>query len=425
MYRSREAGRDGACLTNRAGPSFIDVFAGCGGLSLGLMRSGWRGLFGVEKEVNAFATLMHNLGSGGSRFRYDWPKWLPATPHDALTLLTEYRLNLSALAGSVDLLVGGPPCQGFSSAGLRDPSDPRNQLIEAYLELVDIVQPKIVLIENVRGITAGFDHPNGRSKKINFAERLIDSLSDRYHVWTSLIDSSRYGVPQRRLRFFAIGILADYSVLGDPFDLLEEARDGFLDDKGLHSLPVQSRQALSDLEVERNGTTPSQESKGFSEIAFAAPRTRFQRLMNEDVSGRLSDTRLAQHRPETVTRFRRILALCQASGHLNCALTADMREELGIRKRALRVLDPSRPAPTITSMPDDLLHYQEPRTLTVRETARLQAFPDWFEFKGKYTTGAELRRIEVPRFTQVANAVPPLVAEAIGLTLLDMHTQLV
>jgi DNA (cytosine-5)-methyltransferase 1 len=71
-------------------------------------------------------------------------------------------------------------------------------------------------------------------------------------------------------------------------------------------------------------------------------------------------------------------------------------------------------------MPDDLLHYCEPRTLTVRENARLQGFPDWFSFKGKYTSGGRLRRKEVPRFTQVANAVPPLVAEAMGRALLGI-----
>ena len=77
-------------------------------------------------------------------------------------------------------------------------------------------------------------------------------------------------------------------------------------------------------------------------------------------------------------------------------------------------------SPTITSMPDDLLHYSEPRTLTVRENARLQTFPDWYSFQGKYTTGGHRRKQEVPRFTQVANAVPPLVARAIGETLTDL-----
>ena len=88
-----------------------------------------------------------------------------------------------------------------------------------------------------------------------------------------------------------------------------------------------------------------------------------------------------------------------------------------MRKKVTRVLDPADIAPTITSLPDDLLHYSEPRILTVRENARLQSFPDWFQFKGKYTTGGSRRRNEVPRFTQVANAVPPLLAEQLGLVL--------
>jgi DNA (cytosine-5)-methyltransferase 1 len=98
-----------------------------------------------------------------------------------------------------------------------------------------------------------------------------------------------------------------------------------------------------------------------------------------------------------------------------------MRASFGLKKCAIRVLDPDRPSPTITSMPDDLIHYKEARTLTVRENARLQSFPDSFVFKGKYTSGGQLRKREVPRFTQVANAVPPLAAEALGSSLLALH----
>jgi DNA (cytosine-5)-methyltransferase 1 len=106
--------------------------------------------------------------------------------------------------------------------------------------------------------------------------------------------------------------------------------------------------------------------------------------------------------------------MCREEGRSNRQLSPEMRAKLGITKMATRVLDAALPAPTVTSMPDDLLHYSEPRTLTVRENARLQSFPDWFVFKGKYTTGGHRRRMEVPRFTQVANAVPPLFAEILG-----------
>ena len=76
--------------------------------------------------------------------------------------------------------------------------------------------------------------------------------------------------------------------------------------------------------------------------------------------------------------------------------------------------------PTVTSIPDDLIHYKEPRIPTVREVARIQSFPDWYEFKGKYTTGGERRKLEVPRYTQVANAVPPLFAEQVGVVLREL-----
>jgi DNA (cytosine-5)-methyltransferase 1 len=82
-------------------------------------------------------------------------------------------------------------------------------------------------------------------------------------------------------------------------------------------------------------------------------------------------------------------------------------------------LDGAKPSHTLTTLPDDLLHYSEPRILTVRELARLQSFPDWFEFRGKYTTGGKRRRHECPRYTQVGNAVPPLVAQALGNVLME------
>jgi DNA (cytosine-5)-methyltransferase 1 len=133
-----------------------------------------------------------------------------------------------------------------------------------------------------------------------------------------------------------------------------------------------------------------------------------------------TDLRLARHTKEVVARFEEIIELSHAEGRLNVSISEEVRSRFGLKKHALRVLDPDRPSPTVTSMPDDLLHYSEPRALTVRENARLQSFPDWFSFKGKYTTGGHLRRQEVPRFTQVANAVPPLAARAIGELLNDI-----
>jgi len=142
--------------------------------------------------------------------------------------------------------------------------------------------------------------------------------------------------------------------------------------------------------------------------------------MRDDHDGQPSDTRLARHKPDIATRFAEIIDRCKRQGRLNTNVGRETRELYGLKKQALRVLDPTRPAPTITSMPDDLLHYAEPRTLTVRENARLQSFPDWYAFQGKYTSGGDRRKREVPRFTQVANAVPPMMAEVLGEALLNL-----
>ena len=95
----------------------------------------------------------------------------------------------------------------------------------------------------------------------------------------------------------------------------------------------------------------------------------------------------------------------------------ESRKGYGLKKHRIYPMSDISPAPTITTLPDDVLHYSEPRILTVRESARLQSFPDWFQFKGKYTTGGDRRTKECPRYTQVGNAVPPYLARAIGSAL--------
>lgn len=393
---------------------FVDAFAGCGGLSLGLIQAGCTGLFAIEKDRFAFTTLKANLLEPTSRYQFEWPAWLPQKNVSIATFLKRYASHLSALAGKIDILVGGPPCQGFSSAGKRRCNDPRNKLFIAYVQLVEALQPRIVLMENVRGFTVDFD---SGSRVHNYAETLRQLLSKDYDVHEELIDLTQLGVPQGRTRYFLIAVKRGLS-FGNPFDRLRSRLPTFLRTMGL-TVPVASWSAISDLEISRRGRRPSVDTDGFEEIAYAGPRTKFQRLLN-DGTKQPSDLRLARHTDEVVRRFKKIIELSHADGRLNTSISEDIRERFGLKKKALRVLDPDRPSPTVTSMPDDLLHYSEPRTLTVRENARLQTFPDWFVFKGKYTTGGHLRRKEVPRFTQVANAVPPLVAQAFGELLIEL-----
>jgi len=138
-------------------PTYIDLFAGCGGLSLGMQAAGWCLQLAIEGHADAFATLRENLierrGSNVS--------WAPGIPCEAIEigeLLSSYGDGLRALSGQVDAIVGGPPCQGFSLNGKRDGDDPRNQLVHRYLEMVGILGPSLVLLENVRGFSKVIGH---------------------------------------------------------------------------------------------------------------------------------------------------------------------------------------------------------------------------------------------------------------------------
>jgi DNA (cytosine-5)-methyltransferase 1 len=408
-------------LTGSNTPTFIDIFAGCGGLSLGLMQAGWKGLFALERDENAFQTLYDNLIAGQHQAQFDWPSWLPKEAHDVAKVTRDYHNRLNAIKGTVDLIVGGPPCQGFSVAGRRKTGDPRNFLVNAYIQFVQAVKPRLIVIENVRGITMDFTDPTDLRNRINYSKMIEGSLSRDYIVSSRMLDVSHFGVPQRRRRYFVIGIRKDLwrGEEWTPFQYLERSRSSFLRKKKIATVPVSARSAISDFEIERNGVRPCRECNGFEEIRYNYPTTSYQRSMNCGTTSP-TDTRIARHKKETRDRFGRIIESCRADGRLNVSLSREVREGFGLRKRAIRVLDPDAPSPTITSLPDDLIHYSEPRILTVRENARLQSFPDWYEFKGKYTTGGDRRRREVPRYTQVANAVPPLVGEAIGMMLLHI-----
>jgi hypothetical protein len=118
---------------------YIDLFAGCGGLSTGLHLAAWQGLFAIERNASAFSTLKANLIDKKKHF--DWPTWLPAKNWDIKDLLAQKNQALAQLKGTVDLIVGGPPCQGFSTAGRRHESDERNNLVHSYLSMVELVHP--------------------------------------------------------------------------------------------------------------------------------------------------------------------------------------------------------------------------------------------------------------------------------------------
>ena len=210
--------------------TFIDLLAGCAGLSLGLMKAGWKGLFAVEKEKNAYATLSHNLLSTvGQSPKFDWPDWFPQKPYPVESLLRRHGPELRLMHGKVTMLAGGPPCQGFSSIGHRQERDRRNQAFRRYLKLMRILQPRLVLMENVRGITMPFV-ANGDGQR-TFAEAIQRTLAKTgYEVWTGMILAKKFGVPQSRPRFILIALKREARAgkLGlSPFEVLERVRGAF------------------------------------------------------------------------------------------------------------------------------------------------------------------------------------------------------
>ena len=397
--------------------TYIDLFAGCGGLSLGLHLSGWKGLFAIEKNRDAFLTLEHNLIHKKKHF--DWPDWLPQTNHDINFILKSYSTELKGLRNNVDLVVGGPPCQGLSSAGKRNEQDDRNKLIDSYIKFIRIVQPKIIFFENVKGFTEKFDRNKikGRIYSKYVTEALERNVQDcpGYNVFGQLINFADYGVPQKRTRFLLFGIRKNITRSSKPqlfFEQLRANRESFLVSNGI-SMTTTLEEAISDL-LYSHGQVDSPDSIGFKAGIYGNIQSKYQNYMRSQNVNSIPDShRFSNHQETTRKRFIHILA----NAKKNKTLDEELKKQYGIKKHTLIPLDGNTQASTITTLPDDYLHYCEPRIFTVREYARIQSFKDWYEFKGKYTTGGKVRTQEVPRYSQIGNAIPPLFGEQVGLTL--------
>lgn len=417
---------------------FVDLFSGCGGLSLGLSMAGLQGQFAVERDPMAFDTFSDNfLGKRNVPIaNFEWPSWLEKRAWGIDDLLEQHRPHLVQMQGEVSILAGGPPCQGFSFAGRRQEGDPRNLLFEKYVQVVDAVKPSVLILENVPGMKVAHSGPamdDGTREQAteSYYDKLKKSLETiGYQVHGMIIDASRFGVPQRRSRLIVIGLREELASTLEGgvmhvFNALESKRIEMLSRHGLpKTKPVTSQDAISDLLVRRNLTRPCVDPfspKGFEEVDYLGPVTTYQRAMHKHCRTDAMDSmRLARHREEVRDRFKKIIKECEQGVRMN----EESRARFGLKKHRIYPMSALEPAPTITTLPDDVLHYCEPRILTVRESARLQSFPDWFRFRGKYTTGGELRTKECPRYTQVGNAVPPLLAEAIGLAVASVLDEL-
>jgi len=402
--------------------TYIDLFAGCGGLSLGLFNSGlWKGKFAVEKSPDAFETLDHNLIKNNDHF--DWPVWFPKQSHDINQVIKNYSQKLRSLRGEIDMVAGGPPCQGFSTAGRRDENDTRNRLIISYIKFIRLVQPKVIFFENVKGFTQQFDKNKIRGriyseyvqKELRKSSRTEDYLG--YNVFGKLIDFSEYGVPQKRTRFILVGIRKDIANNHTPhqfFEQINKSKEKFLVNKGI-GITNTLEDAISDLL--RINETVSPDTGSYKAGLYNEQTSSYQRLLKGDYDSEIPDShRFAKHSKATIDKLVYVLKHAEK----NKTLSKEHKEKFNLKKRTIIPLSGQTPTPTITTLPDDYVHYCEPRIFTVREYARIQSFNDWYEFKGKYTTGGKRRTQEVPRYSQIGNAIPPLFGEQAALVLNSM-----
>jgi len=333
----------------------IDLFCGCGGMSRGFEMAGFEVALAIDFWKDAIETYKRNAPGVDAR------------------CMDIHQLDEKAMAGCFSKdeivgIIGGPPCQGFSTVGKREIDDPRNQLYLQYCRIVNTVRPQFFVIENVKGLTT----LNGGVVK----QDIIDRFSAMgYNVSFKVVNAANYGVPQNRQRVFFVGM-----------------KNAFFDFPAEYDYVLSSKDGISDLPSAINWD-------GVSTITTydKPPQNEFQRLMRGQTSV-LSNHDFTAHSEQTIGIIQKI----PDGGSIK-----DLPPEYWqIRKynKAFERMSTSRPANTVDTGHRNYFHYEEPRIPTVRENARLQSFPDDFVILG--TRGSQ--------YKQVGNAVPPLLAKAIA-----------
>lgn len=405
--------------------SYIDVFSGCGGLSLGLGWAGWSGIFAIEKDPMAYSTFEHNLISETSPYSHfqNWPEWLTKESHDINDVLSDdtARAHLKELSGEVTLLAGGPPCQGFSVAGARNGNDPRNLLVFKQIEMARILRPRFVLVENVGGFGKKFVLRPSDNTTRSVAEEAVDKLKELgYSVGKITINAADFGVPQIRKRVILLAISEDYAGKLDVKSLLDDLLSSICieqrkDLRLATSRYVNVAEALSDLSGDELVADP--EFPRFKTCKYLPASTSYQKLMRKNIRKQAVPTchRFNRHSDKLIALYNKA-HMTQQPGRLS----KEFLYANGCHSNKRFVLDLEKPCSTLTTAPEELIHFDKPRVVTLREMARLQSFPDDFQFYGRYTLNGPARGVDVPRNAQIGNAIPPLVGRALGLAIKDV-----
>lgn len=351
----------------------LDLFCGCGGLSLGFRNAGYNLVGAVDFNKAAMDTHKKNFNT---KFEFCGD----------ITTIDNNTIK-ETFGNTIDIIIGGPPCQGFSGLNRRnkDGNDPRNLLFRQYLRFVEVLQPKVILIENVRQILTSKD---------GLVRKEICNVLDKlgYNVKFNIVDASMYGVPQSRKRAIFIATKKE----------LKEYSFEFL--KHYECKKVNVSEAISDIadieqDVLQNITS--------EEYKLKEPNSEYQKLMRNK-SNSILKNHLMYYPTDNVQRM--ISYVPQGGNWKNVPKELFKSDRDNRQSNYLRRLNYNEPSITIDTGHNVYFHPVFNRVPTIRESARLQSFPDDFIFYG--TKGEQFR--------QVGNAVPPLLAKALAESILEV-----
>jgi len=445
---------------------YIDLFSGCGGLSLGFEAEGLKLALAVEKSPMAAETFYHNL-IGPIQDNEKWNRYLEDESKqikhklyvgEIRNILDNKKLieNLK----NIDIVAGGPPCQGFSLAGKRNPKDQRNELPYQFIKYIEHFKPKAFLMENVVGMRQNFKNHEQEAPFHQISKYITEELD--YEVQELQLNAMHYGVAQHRPRVFLIGVqkkIAKRNKL-KATDSLWNSSDyystGYL--PSMCPMPTMRKGEYNTVQDAISDLHETLKYKNHTSDYINKINNVFKdNIKNKNKVPRSVETQLnhkmRNHSDRVINRFalyhhlspmifnlaanytsstnssekrnitRKINKLLDA---VNTPLVLQLNEKkviyhnkedlrkavfsLATKKHSQRALKNNAPSPTVVSIPDDVVHPELARTVTIREQARFQSFPDNFEFRGKETTGGQMRKKDVPQYTQVGNAIPPLLA---------------
>ncbi len=330
----------------------VDVFAGCGGLSYGFRKAGFKIILGIDNDKDSAETFLKN---------HPGAKYLIKD----VNKITKNDITEAVGNREVDLVIGGPPCQGFSVSGKRVFLDPRNSLYMQFFRILDMLNPKAAVVENVPGLKHMYQ---GKA-----LESIVQEFEKRgYTVSYKILKAAEFGVPQIRRRIIIVGTKGKKFEFPDPSGKIVTLWD-----------------AISDL--------PFLDGEIESTEYAANPQNEYQMIMRKN-SRVLHNHAGTKHSTRTIETIRLV-----PEGKNYKSLPEHLQNTRKVHIAWTR-LDSSKPSVTIDTGHRHYFHPKADRVPTVRECARIQSFPDMFVFYGSKTS----------QYRQVGNAVPPLLAYAVA-----------